>query len=783
MAENTVATAGIEVKLTEEEALFEKLRSGFGEVSSDLEHDFIEVMNLLGDQFSSETQKISDRIADIQEAIENADSPRAFRDAERKASGLLQKVKRLSVEVQNTDLPPEAIVSMEKLRVSVESVRDETDKLANESLKEVNKRTGAMHRDFHAAGARTLRMFQALPRAVGGANQSIQAVVRNMTMLGSQSERYGQSIIPILKGLAFSPWGFAALAAMLGGLVAQWDSITEKTEAAGRRMRIALGYISEEGAKIEEQFGEEMHRNIERAIGDMSREEVLKLRTAVKDASKEIDDLSDSLNRRIRHTPYGAMQGLNDLSENTLEVRRRVKTLSGILSDELEDALLDATRGAEMFGMTLEEVGEAMSAAAHAGENEMVMALNEIYKELLSVDDETEEVTNKIDVALERILAGTHERTRETRRMRHEHERELEQVAEDYGKHSEEYNAVAARQRRVFNDLMEKHREEDRQAEIQYFQEMQRRHEQALSEMESRQNESRQRQTQIRQMQYQTDLDELEAFHTKELAAIDHRDAHAIQLQQERMQHELQLEQIHQERQDLQAQLASAEGAEADAIRRKIDALNDLEKAYELIHERQKQMIDDDRMTQMLNQFSDVATNTGQMFGDLSTIIAKEGERGLEQNRHLLFAQAMANAVSSSIAAYTRIMETPGLGAAAIPLAATTAGSIFTSLAAQARQIYSSNPSDTLSGGGGISGSFEGMSAGALAERAGGRMSRERERSIDRDRDNTKQLEGIQRSIRDQEVVLDDETSLKNEERNKHVQRKRREGQRSRRKG
>ena len=782
MAENTVATAGIEVKLTEEEALFEKLRSGFGEVSSDLEHDFIEVMSVLGDQFSTETQKISDRIADIQEAIENADSPRAFRDAERKASGLLKKVERLGIEMRNTDLPPEAIVAMEKLKFSVESVRDETDKLANKSLKEVNKRTGAMHRDFHAAGARTLRMFQALPRAVGGANQSIQAVVRNMTMLGSQSERYGQSIIPILKGLAFSPWGFAALAAMLGGLVAQWDSITEKTEAAGRRMRIALGHITEEGAKIEEQFGEEMRRNIERAIGDMSREEVMRLRTAVKDASKEIDELSDSF-RKSTGPSQTAMQNLSGLNDNALATRRRIRALSGVLTDELEDALLDATRGAEMFGMTLEEVGKAMSAAAHAGENEMVMALNEIYKELLSVDDETEEVTNKIDVALERILAGTHERTREIERMRHEHERELEQVAEDYGKHSEEYNAVAARQRRVFSDLMRKHDEEDRQAEIQYFQEMQRRHEQAVSEMESRQNESRQRQTQIRQMQYQTDLDELEAFHTKELAAIDHRDAHAIQLQQERMQHELQLEQIHQERQDLQAQLVDAEGAEADAIRRKIDALNDLEKAYELMHKRQKQMIDDDRMTQMLNQFSDVATNTGQMFGDLSTIIAKEGERGLEQNRHLLFAQAMANAVSSSIAAYTRIMETPGLGAAAIPLAATTAGSIFTSLAAQARQIYSSSPSDTLTGGGGISGSFDGMSAGALAERAGGRMSRERERSIDRDRDNTKQLEGIQRSIRDQEVILDDETSLKNEERNKHVQRKRREGQRSRRKG
>ena len=79
-------------------------------------------------------------------------------------------------------------------------------------------------------------------------------------------------------------------------------------------------------------------------------------------------------------------------------------------------------------------------------------------------------------------------------------------------------------------------------------------------------------------------------------------------------------------------------------------------------------------------------SSTESLFGSLATITAKQGEKGLEQNKALLIAGATADAIAGGISAVRATLNS-GMGPLAIPAAFAAGASVFASLMAQVKQI------------------------------------------------------------------------------------------------
>jgi hypothetical protein len=773
---DSIGTAGIELTLTDTKEFAAKVQEKFFDATDGLEANLVSAGEALGDNLQKEVQDLQTRIQDVARALDEADSPRAFRDAQRKADALSQKMTEVNEAAKKINVGPEAQGQLRTLVGQTEKLNSELDKTAFQSVKEVRNQVNGMHRDVHAAGARTLRMFQALPRSIGGANQSIQAVVRNMTMLQSQSERYGKSLRETLTAAMFSPWGLAAVTAAIGGMIAQWDSMVENVERLGRKFKITFGIITEEAAKIQDAFDEEFIKLIDQAIGENPQEFAIELREELEKYEERISSVKEEL------SDLGS--GAQNYARNRDEIRelqKELENLEGFMTDDMRDAINEATRGAELFGMTVDEVRLAMSKAATDGNDRLVGMLNTVLQSLKSINDESEDTVDAFDFIGERIRRMAESREKEIEELRHQHNQRLEELREQYGEESEEVKAAERTKFVELRRLRDKHRDEDLQDQFDAFAEQQEAHEENLKEMERLDQESARRRQQMIQRDNQAELDLMEARHMREMTMISSRDTHARDMLMAEQEYERQSVTIKQELLNLEQKMEGASEEERRSYERRVKALREYIRALKAVKQEQETIADQEQLMRSLDAVSQGVSAMGSVFGDLSQIMAKHGEEGLQRNRDLMFAMAGARAVASSIATFQAWMEMPGIPAPIrIGVATANAASVLTSLLAQRKQIYSNNPSS--SGIGGTSGSFSGISAGALAERSGHQARMRQEQSMREDSNIGDKLDGIQESIRTQEVVLSDDTSMKNEERVKKNIRTRRKGQSTRRK-
>lgn len=152
----------------------------------------------------------------------------------------------------------------------------------------------------------------------------------------------------------------------------------------------------------------------------------------------------------------------------------------------------------------------------------------------------------------------------------------------------------------------------------------------------------------------------------------------------------------------------------------------------------------------------------GGMFGGMADIMATAGEKGLEQNKSMLKAQAWAQAIAASIGIFNNVANTPGLGPFALAAAGAAMASTMVTLAAQIKKI--DNP-----GGGaatGISGgAFTALNSNVTAQRASNFQRSEDRRNATgaqgaaASASNTEELlSNINEGIRTQKVVVDQST-------------------------
>ena len=163
-----------------------------------------------------------------------------------------------------------------------------------------------------------------------------------------------------------------------------------------------------------------------------------------------------------------------------------------------------------------------------------------------------------------------------------------------------------------------------------------------------------------------------------------------------------------------------------------------------------------------LQEMAGLTGEIGNLFGGMADDMSPEGEKGLEQNKSMLKAQAWAQAISASIGIFNNVANTPGLGPFAYAAAGAAMAATMVTLSAQIKKI--DNPggssSTTISGG-----AFTALNANVTAERASNfQRSEDRRNSAGTQgaaasASNTEELlSNINEGIRTQKVVIDQAT-------------------------
>lgn len=150
----------------------------------------------------------------------------------------------------------------------------------------------------------------------------------------------------------------------------------------------------------------------------------------------------------------------------------------------------------------------------------------------------------------------------------------------------------------------------------------------------------------------------------------------------------------------------------------------------------------------------------GAIFGDLATIMGEQTEKGFEQHKGMLKAQAFASAIAASIEIYRNVASAP-LGPGAAVMAGIAAAGVLTSLNAQIRKI------DSVGANGASfdapTGSFTALNSSVTQRRAVEFQQQQVRLDATQTADNqsatVKAINDMADKVRDQKVVMDEPTA------------------------
>jgi len=158
-----------------------------------------------------------------------------------------------------------------------------------------------------------------------------------------------------------------------------------------------------------------------------------------------------------------------------------------------------------------------------------------------------------------------------------------------------------------------------------------------------------------------------------------------------------------------------------------------------------------------LGHMASIASSTGQMFGSMASLMASEGEKGLENHRGLMKAAATAEAIAASISIFRGMVRSNPLSVAA---AFAASGAVLMSLMSKIRQIDNPNgASSSASISGGRFTALNGnVAAGRANDYAAGQERLNSSSTAQAASDGAKQNAALIEAMQDQKVVIDQAT-------------------------
>ena len=588
------------------------------------------------------------------------------------------------------------------------------------------------------AAQNVVRVIQDAPFGMFGIANNIEQLAESFTMLMKQTGSVRKSIASMFMPLVTGPMAIPFVISLFTAFTLSADKLAEQFD----KLKVKLGQMTEAQAEYNKELKKLEESGVKDVIDSLTEDELFfaegEIETKLSEQLQKQRDFAEAFKEEFGFTLEQAKEASESLSEARTtsaaigqggfvpsgssdrsglqaqakawaSVKNEVENLNGELTklQEAEERLANRRKlDAEKFDLRrrlgLTEFGQDDVSGASTKDKKKK------EKKIMSEEDRMTQL---------RIAAMQEGIAKQIAQIRFNGEQERKQLIENYGANSETIALLDEKINQQVREAADEHTKTIVKGLEKEKKERERLLKQQAAEARKLRLEAIREQTQIaifgleqRALAFQNnssgdiweqEINQQVAAADRERALIDQRILELAELlnteEISRREHNAEIRKLSEER----VRISQNEAAEIEAIERsKRDVIRDI------------------------NQQTLAAT--GDFFGSMASIAESEGDKALETQKKYLFAQALAQAISSGISAYNAYMQMPG-GPAKIAFAAASMLSITARLKASAEQIKNIKPGGSASTNT-ITGGFTQLNSAVVGQRI---ESFQRQQSLD----------------------------------------------------
>lgn len=612
------------------------------------------------------------------------------------------------------------------------------------------------------ASQNVIRIIQDAPFGLFGVANNIEQLAESMGSLMRQTGSVGASLKSMFLPLVTGPMAIPFIISIITALALSWDKLAEQIDKA----RVALGLMTEEQLKFNKAKREiEEGKPEAKIIGDLDnvqdataalQEFNAQMAVAV-ERLEAMERLADS--RKIKQfvSVPGAPGGGTFVTARTEQDVQAIKALEELIELTQKDITNTETRLMQL--KREEELARRpgfRAVGATDREAERIKQANEARQKMLDLEED-----------FRKKMADLQKKGEENRirKLDEEFDKEAAAIRKKFGERVDLERqliealarSIAERRGQAVREIIAEEQKAFEQAEAK----AQREEEQRIREREQRRAEvMREARRKVRDRTQQR-LFGVAA--TEQAIAGDTTDA---MLDREKEAHRVRQQMLTQQIAGVQEEM-EIQGISNEEFSRLVSERDNL------ISERERQEVEhQDRLTKIVRAgiekrieiMTSVTGSVGTIFGNLATITARETEKGFEQNKGFLKAQAVAEAIAASVSAFRAVLA-GGVGPGAVLQAAAASAAVLTTLMARIKQIDRAGQGGSTKAG--QFGGFSVLTPSAAANRALNAEQEQRRSRTERREQRTTELgdridEGLAavgQKIQDQQVILDTRTA------------------------
>ncbi len=647
------------------------------------------------------------RWKEIQELISKASSRADFEKAQNAMGVLAGHAGRVSSAMQRTN--GVGVLNAGKVKAAARGMQE---------LAKANERAARGAIKTSLASQNVVRIIQDAPFGMFGIANNIEQMAESIARLKVQTGSLGGAMKATFLPLVTGPMALPFIISIITALTLSWDKLGGMIDKA----KVALGQMTKAQMEFNEAKREFEKNGVKGFVDDVDPEKLAANYESVMERQDQLVNtvvfLNEEFVKRTGHTIQFAQESSDKIEKSanswTAVITPAMKEAAEALKQEKK--LVEEIR---LTGQLLEDsVDAADGLKTRMKLGEMKGSKKDHLGFLADEEDEKkkkakgkrirtlEEAINAMEVEMmEEGLA------KQIAQIKIAGKKERAQLTHEFGAKSELIAMSIEKEAALIRQAEEKHREtsitemektikKERQAELQ-----------RRREKEQRMRGEIALNTQITMFGIQAQAQKI----ASQVGDMD--DPFEAQITEAFMVGDAGLQEIWAERDQITAMM-DAGLMDEELANAQLKKLKNEEIAIREDTARRVKEIEEDKKKAILQTSQQTLGAMGDLFGNLNILTAKEGEKGLEENKKFLFAQAAMEAIASGISAYQSIMAMKGIP---FPLKVVAAGAqmaaITTRLMASARQIKQIGKNGGATGVTGVTGSFVQLNNSVAGER------------------------------------------------------------------
>lgn len=573
------------------------------------------------------------------------------------------------------------------------------------------------------ASQNVIRIIQDSPFGMMGIANNIEQMAESFGRLTTQTGSLRGAMKATFMPLVTGPMALPLIISLITAFTLSYD----KLGAALDTVKVKLGLITEAQAEYNKEVAKIEKDGIKTLANAVPEEE---LQMALDNARNSLENTTDDIKKSGKEfaDAFGfnfgqATNRINEFNEansvamktggTALEPSKDVSSAMSAMSSDIGKRIKDARKQAEDIGKFIEIVEnndklllqrQKLSAALGQGlgfGDDSSSTKDKKGKKVKSIEDAA--IQLRIDAMEEGI-------TKVIAQIKLNAKKERKTLIEEFGQREDLLKLLEEKESSSIQQALDKRRDEINKANEKDIEEKRK---QAIADRKERER-----------LMLQAIKDETSAtmFGIEERALkirnkIGDSDPFALDIANVKAVGEAQLAEVHARQKEL-GMLLDAELADKALANAELKTLSQEEIRIRQDTAEQVKKIEEAKKMAILSIHRETLGAASDMFGSFNTLAAREGEKGLEETKKFLFAQAVAEAIGSGISAYQSIMGMKGIP---FPVKAVYAGVQMTAITARlmaaARSIKQVGKNGGATSAGAISGGFTQLNSSVTGQR------------------------------------------------------------------